>query len=407
LKNSAKRLARKVSAINARIASAQALLASAANPAVISQLLIRLNAQLAEATAKLTVAQAKAGKAAAFAGWPQRIGLPGARGIKIVNATGENLPAVGSIKAQWTRSDKTVKKGRKGGMKGVNEATQKHSYWDFIVDMVTGAGYICYFRVPRDAQAGFVQAAELVIDHPKTYHPEVSGTDIHTFQMGLNVDSLDISRSFMGENVPKAIGLKSESAATGEPISVVYPPLPEAPANRAAAKLGGVDKIEIRWYSIHDPVPGPDPEALLKVQAQSIFEQLNKGEMEVAIETECLSTKPSSRNNGYPDMLQLRPADPIRVPPALFTQSTSGTNSYVTNYGKNEAKDQATRVRDLVKNTGMPHALAAAIVSGEESGKLQEVFYCQEFDVDFDADSGFSFKVKGIAYLDSRHRLND
>src|SRR5690606_4256547 len=122
----------------------------------------------------------------------------------------------------------------------------------FIVDMVVGAGYVCYFRLPRTAQAGLLQAAELVIDHPKTYYPDDPPSNMHEFIFGLNVDNIQIKRSFAGEDVPKNIGLKAESAATGEPISVIYPPLPETPANRAAAKAAGHDRIEIRWFPIAD-----------------------------------------------------------------------------------------------------------------------------------------------------------
>src|SRR5690606_32490451 len=98
------------------------------------------------------------------------------------------------------------------------------------------------------------------------------------------------------------------------------------------------------------------------------------------VETECLGALPSTLDlrNVYPDMLYLRPSDPIAVPTPLPEQSVSENNSFVTNYGKNVAKNVATRAYDLLEVTGMPWALASAIASAEESGKLQQVFYCQD-----------------------------
>lgn len=406
-KSPARRLRRLVSALQSRVLKYTETPPGVGleKAAVYAERLAKLQAELAKGQSLLAQAVNKEKNAAFIAGWPKRIGLPGARGIKVVNETGDDpMPNIGDIKATWTRSDKQVKKGRRGGIKSLGNATEKHTYWDFIVDLCVGSGYICYFRVPTEATNGFIQSAELVIANPRTYYPS-DRDDAREFRAGLNIDSAQVTRAFAGENVPQAIGIRAESAETGEPISVVYPPLPKAPANRTQAKLQGVDRIEVRWHVSDDAIPGPDPEKLLTRQAQSIFEQLNKGEMSIKIDTECLAAQPSNLRSGnpYPDMLYLRPSDPVKFG-VLFEQSTSGTNVYSTSYGKREAKPSQQRVQDLIRINGFPPALAAALVAAEENELLQEAFYVQDFDIEFDSESGFKFTVTAIEYLDARHQ---
>lgn len=403
-----KRLKRKVSALQASVSRATSALAGLTGAKLVkaNEELAKLQAELTQAQSELTQAINKAKNATFIAGWPRRIGLPGARGVTVVNETGDDpLPPIGSIKASWTRSDKQVKKGRRGGIKSLGNATEKHSYWDFIVDLCIGSGYICFFRVPTEAVNGFVQSAELVIANPRTYYPNPDDPTVREFRAGLNIDSATVTRAFAGENVPQAIGIKAESAETGEPISVVYPPLPKTPANRTQAKLAGNDRIEVKWYITDDAIPGPDPEEILARQAQSVFEQLNKGEMKVTIETEALAAQPEniSSNNPRPDMLSLRPADPVKFG-VLFEQSVSDSNVYSTSYGKRESKPADKRITDLVQINGFPHALAAAVVAAEDNHLLQKSFYVQDYDIEFDSESGFKFNITAISYLDARHK---
>src|SRR5690606_19703224 len=125
----------------------------------------------------------------------RRFGVPGFRGILVINEAsdptpqglaklrnGERadqpgdrvpMPTLGQVRPpQWFDSKKTVKKGKKGQGK-----THKHSYWDAITDLCVSAGYIVYMRTPTNTitlPGGRVvlPATEIVISTPRTYYKD-------------------------------------------------------------------------------------------------------------------------------------------------------------------------------------------------------------------------------------------
>lgn len=408
-KMKAKRLRAQLASVNSRIAKEQALIARQPipDPASLEQIAV-LNGLMGELSAELALEAPKEAKVTQTAAWPQKIGLPGARGVVVVNETGVNpLPAIGAVKATWSDSKGTLKKGSRRG--GTNE---KVSYWDFITDLCVGSGFICYFRTPKESPTGVAPAVELVISTPRTYYdvdarpgPQPK-SDVHLFRHGENVDTLNIKRSFAGDDVPKHIRVRAESAATGQPINVVYPPLPNTKV-RSATGRGGTgqgDRVEVREWLLADSIPGNDPEALLLRIAKGLFEQLSKGEMEVSIDTTTLNARPSNRGTSNIDMLELRAADPIQIG-VLAEQTPTGGNTFVTEYGRREALPDSVRIQQLIEVNGLPPFLAQQVVQADRNPKLQTVFRLRELTVEFDSENGFRFHLDAISYLDARVAL--
>lgn len=396
----AKRLTHQHAAVTRKLAKVVA--AAAADPTDTST-----GAEIARLTAKLAVLAADLGVAnalaTAFGGTlvHQRLGLPGARGMKVVNNTGAPLRTIGELKgATWFDSLGTAKKGR------ASAGSQRISYWDFITDLCVGSGYIVYIRTPPAPLTGVLPPAEIVIDLPRTYYPELAGEN-RRFVYGQNVDSLQINRSFSGRDIPQAITVSAMVDETGEPISVTYPPIPVRPTNRSSTSpIGQGDRIETTAINLRDRIPAAQATSVLTQIAQSLYEQLGRGEMEVAIETDILAALPSSALTGFADMLKLRAADTIEVEVAL--RSDDEAEPVVTSFGGFSSMSMADKVDRLVRFAGFPPAIAAQIATAYESVLLQRRFRVREHLIEFTSDDetgGFQFTIQGINYLDARHKV--
>ncbi len=104
----------------------------------------------------------------------KRFGLPGFRGVNVVNEvvapgdpTGEiiiDLPTIAEVRPKaWLDSGGNTRKARKRGIGG----KQKISFWDFANEIVNSAGYIVFVRPPSGLT---MTAAEIVISNPRTYY---------------------------------------------------------------------------------------------------------------------------------------------------------------------------------------------------------------------------------------------
>lgn len=388
------RLARnQVASLTGRIARLTvSIAAEPANTRLVSEL-NRLNVRLADAQARLAEATAAEDLTPILAA---RLGLPGARGIVVVNETGGPLPPVGDIKgAAWFDSLGQAKSGREaGGKQG------RISYWDFITDMCVGSGYICYFRIPRPillpTGVGVVNVAppaELVISEPRTYYYEAGG-QTRRFAYGYNVDRLSVSRNYNGKQMPTSVIISAIEDGSGKIVTGRYPPLVLNKTKRSTTAVTATgDRDEAVRYLVNSRLPAGTATVLLERYAQSVYQQLARGEMEVNIETDVLRGYPFG--DAKPDMLWLRPADPIEVE---ISPEDLQSNQSVTQVGAYQRLSTDQRIQRLVE-MGMDTALAVSLAQAEDSPLIQKVFRVQDMSVDFDSETGFNFTVRAINFL--------
>jgi len=357
----------------------------------------------------------------------RRFGLPGARGIKIVNAAGEPTP-IGLVKLaaglpaddagdraplptlaeirppSYLRSDKLSAKGRKSSPGGA----QKVTYWDLITDLCVSAGYIVYMRPGTKAVAlpgggAILPAAELVISTPRTYYGEsaavgerlVLPTRQRVFIYGQNVGSIRIRRQLGGVNRPDAILVKSWDPVLGKLNEGRFPP-PFLPKNRAAASGVG-DREEVKVFEL-DEVSGPLSVRLLEEAAKSIYEQLGRGELELAIRTKSLSGLVKNLDIGEEaDLFQFRPGDPVKVEisPAQIEDGRVSAHTVFAN-------KSAVERRDSMVAFGLSPTIAQLAATALDNPFIQSEFRCQRVMINWDHNAGWDFEVDAINYLDVR-----
>lgn len=401
-----RRLQFQISYLTKKIAKLTAAQAREPTNTAITSEIARLNETLARATVALVQAQEVEATTNAVPILARRYGLPALRGLRVTNATGAPLPTLAQVKgATYFDSKGNAKRSRSGG------SNETISYWDFVTDICVGAGFICYFRTPTKAdRTGTLPPAELVIDLPKTYYPN-DAKNVREFVYGYNVDSVSISRSFTGRNVPTGVAVSAIEADTGEPISTKYPPDPAT--NRATANAEGLgDRSEYLTILLKDRIPGSldgrSAQQTLNRIAESIYQQLGRGEFLVNIETTALAGFRENVGTGRADLFQLQAGDPIETALVPSISSGSGVSgAFVTQAGNFEALGLEGRARALVEVYGFSDEAAALAAGASESDKVQRRFYVRTVGIDFDATSGFKFSIEAINYLDARNAVDE
>ena len=349
----------------------------------------------------------------------RRFGVPGFRGVLVVNeasdptpiglaklavgqrATGPGerlpLPTIAEIRPpQWLDSKKTVKKGRR------NSGSQKQSYWDAITDLCVSAGYIVYMRPPTKPTVlpgvgAVLPATEIVIATPRTYYKDDGFTDVlpRQFIYGSNVKSMNITRKLRGVKVP-TIEVRAFDVTQGKRVSARYPPVLRKKNNRPGV-TGRGESEDIKTFLLEE-IGGPMATKQLEAAARSIYEQLGRNEFKVEIVTKHLAGRVLNIDDGVEaDMFRLRPGDTIglqvdRADPELGKHAA---HTLFTSYSPDERVEAMTAI-------GIPVNVALFAVAAMSNPFLQTDFRTQRVVVSWDHNSGFEFQVSAINYLDVR-----
>ena len=340
----------------------------------------------------------------------QRFGLPGFRGTRVTNEVTDpnnqdlifDLPTIEDIRPKaWLDSRGTTRKGRRKS----TGAKQKLAFWDFISDLVTSAGYICFMRAPRATLQ--LVATELVISNARTYYRDsVSAGDTipladstRVFAWGVNIEELTLERSLKGTAVP-SVGVRAYDAATGERYGVIYPPVPK---NNRPAVTGDGDRLEIKQFNL-DQISGKSPEdirAKLTLAAMSIYEQLGRGDLEVGIKTTSLAGLPRfARDGGVADIFALRPRDPI----AIELPAEDPTTGIVSAGLILDETDIAKRI-EQGRLAGLDEASAQKLAVAAAQEYIQREFRTTKLTLNW-SDGGWEVNIAAINFLDIRDAIN-
>lgn len=333
----------------------------------------------------------------------RRFGVPGFRGLLVVNESSQKpLPSIAQIRPpQWLDSLKTTRRGRKNPpTSGSNQ-----SYWDVITDLVVSAGLIVYMRpgVSPIPNATLLPAAEIVISDPRTYYKEntipggpVANLNVRAFIYGRNLTELNISRKLGGVKTP-TIEVVAHDTDTGETIRGRYPPI--LLKNNNSPTVSGIgDNEEIKVFEL-DEISGPGATAQLDVVAQSIHEQLARGEMKVNFTTKAMSGLLINADEGIEaDLFRLRPGDPIQI----LVDSADVETGYVSSYTLFTKAPFLQRVDQMISN-GIAPSVAFAAATALDNPFIQTTFRTQKIMCSWSNDSGWEFGIDAINYLDVRN----
>lgn len=344
----------------------------------------------------------------------RRFGVPGYRGIRVVNDVKDDfgvivpLPTLADCKPKsWSDSRGTARSGRKRSPGNA----QKQSYWDWICNVCTEAGFRVYVRqgtIPVDFPGAgtLLPAAEIVITDPRTYYRQstttgaVDGfllpTQVRQFVWGINAKSMRIQQKLKKVKVP-TVRVTSFDTATAEIVARDYPPIP---VNNRPSPSGVGDRQEIKVFTFNaiSGLTRLQLEQYLDGQARAIYEELGRGDMHVEIETVTLAALPENYNSqAKADIFAMRPSDPILV----LIPGTDIERGIVAGAAQTLTQTIPERVQELVR-LGYDMRTAIFLAQATEAPYLQQEFRVQKVNLDFDLQKGWSAKIEAINYLDTR-----
>lgn len=330
-------------------------------------------------------------------GISKRGGLPGARGTAVVVETSRPVPTLAEIKPPtWFTARKKATKAKKPKV----PKSKDMKFWDMVTDLCVAAGLKAYMRPGKKPAnipgLGYVlPAAEIVITDAQTYYAGITSVN-RSFLYGHNCSELKIRRVLGGAPTP-TVEVRSYDWETDKQITGRYPP--GKTVNMPAASGSG-DKQEVVVYEL-DELVGPKAEERAIEAARHIFDQLARGEFEVQIRTTAMCADPANDDNELaPDMLYLKPGDPIRV----LTDPAKDAFGLVRFDGVPVTISSEEFQARMIAN-GIDPAFAYRVALASEDPRRQEVFYTQTVAISWSAKSGFKYDVTACNFLDVRHAV--
>jgi hypothetical protein len=244
-------------------------------------------------------------------------------------------------------------------------------------------------------------ATEIVISDPRTYYEDTfeeqwNPVEKRAFIYGHNVETLSVKRKLGGIKTP-SIEVRTQDTRTGKRISAKFPPTKKN--NRPTTAQGDSEEVKV---FVLDEISGPNAKDRLMQAAQSIYEQMGRGEMEVHITTKHLSgLRYNLDAEEAADLFFLRPADPIIVEIAPALVENGQVNAY-TLFTNSSFEEQVAAMLAV----GLDEQVATLAATAMQNPFIQREFRTQKIVASWDHNSGWAFEIDGINYLDVRDAIS-
>lgn len=305
-------------------------------------------------------------------------------------------------------------------------AASQLSYWDLIVQYCFLVGAMPYFvgyqlRI-RPVKSIYDRAKKQGIDPIHFPSPFKGGGQravfanggtmqfgIRKFMFGRDIDTYKFERKYTGKQKTQAVRVISHNqdstqrGVSGKIIEVVYPDVkivrskavggPD-PQTNAVAPSGAVTANEVLTY----PVAGiTDKKVLLEI-AKGLFEDIARGELGGCISTKNLSSL--GGDNMDPDMLRLRPGDPIEV--EIDKSRLAMELPILSELNEQARRDPAAQEQFLTNKLGDAKLAHAIVQSNQEGvGVLQKFFRVCNVRIGW-ANNGVSIDFDFQNYIEAR-----
>lgn len=300
------------------------------------------------------------------------------------------VPAPGSIEG-FTNVRIGVKDGQpKAGAGGADKVT----YWDLITNLCNLVGGIPYLQGNilwvRPGRSIFE-----ILDKPgrSPFATDREAPDgkllLRRLTLGSHLTKFKLDRKFGGTPVPIVIayGLDDRASGTDRIVTGQWPP-----ADSAAAKAKDTSE------TLRIPIPNLRDKQRLTEIAQSLYEEIGRGEVGGEFESAGLSS--FGGDNADPDLLRLRPLEPVEV----VVDASNGPTPIVHELTMRARQTFDQEVADLVQSIGDIDA-ARAIVAARRGAVFGILDAYRVTSVRFEADADKGIRVSGTFqnYIVPRH----
>jgi hypothetical protein len=209
---------------------------------------------------------------------------------------------------------------------------------------------------------------------------------------GRDVKELEFERKFAGQNVPlvEVVSIDDRVRGAGKLLRAQWP----RAESRAASLKADTEVLRI-------PVPGVRDLERLEAIAQSIYEEVGRGEMGGRAKTQALAS--FGGDNADPDMLRLRPTDAIEL--TVDARALSSRAPAIADLVLHERRAFAEEVEEVAARMG-DRVLARVLVAvsrGAVAGQLS-FFEVNNVSYSWDIESGVAVNFDFQNYVVSRHR---
>lgn len=269
------------------------------------------------------------------------------------------------------------------------------SVWDYITDVCGAIGHMC--RIVGDRiiiqRVRTITSSDFTVRSDDPYVPKklTTGTELkyRHFIYGRNVSSVKIARQFSFASMQN-IEVRCYNPRRKK-VMVARFPLP-------GDKVFGVlvlpgDVADQKWLVHRVNYPIEDPKAL-RVIAQSIYEQINRGEFVVNIKTKNLGS--FGGDNLDPDILDMQATDTFEL---QVNRDSADINS-ITNI--ENAMLLQSQAEQFLKAMGYDGELAKMYGETYSNINFQTTFRCYNVGLRWDCDSGVEIEIQGRNYLEVR-----
>lgn len=295
-----------------------------------------------------------------------------------------------------------VRRGARGNAKHIKPAgdTDKHSYWDWITRFCYFVGVIPWFQgnnlMLRPARAIFDVQNKAGSDprYPTPFSPEngpagtpryVDGQTINIRRMvyGRDIEDMTVERKLSGVKAPivECYSVDTDNttkgrSAKGKPnqiISAKWPP-PAKQKNPATNSGPTATNVAPSGQSTQEEVirvkvAGVRSEDRLRMIAHAIYEEVGRGEMGGSFRTKSLAS--FGGDNADPDLVRLRPGDPIEL--LTDARALSSRSPLVAELIDHERRSESEQVLAVKTALNTSDENIARVIVATARGSIKEL----------------------------------
>lgn len=308
------------------------------------------------------------------------------------------------------QASKAGSKKKESKKKGVakNKTDQTVKVWEHIVEILSKMGLfpimkgnLLFIASPRDIFSGVFGRRQMV--------------------WGGNISKLKMARkSGSSDSVGKGVQILSVNPRSGRTQWARFPVLPGEPSAGVLGVQGSPQPVNTRGAQavgttkpvdsfINYNISGvSSPKRLLTI-AEAVFNRVARQEVEVAIETDSLSSFGTSRKSEgleETDLLGIESGDSIIVETIRTAASTEASNllpgsSYLPNNFLDISAMSYGERQDFMQGIGFSPTVAKELAGSQEMGDVQRTFRVNHASISWDVSSGVKISIDAINYIEA------
>lgn len=269
------------------------------------------------------------------------------------------------------------------------------SVWDYLTDVCGSIGHMCRMLGDRIIiqRVRTITSSDFTVRDDDPYVPrQVQSGKLLTYRhliYGRNIESAKIARQFTFAAMQN-VEVRCYNPQRKKVMVARFP----LPGDRVfgVLVLPG-DVADQKWIVHRVNLPIKDP-LQLRIIAQSVYEQLNRGEFTVSVKTKNMAS--FGGGNLDPDILDMQPGDTfdlqVNRENVEYNSMTSIENILLLQQ----------RAREYLETLGYDGAIAKAYAEVYSNVGFQTTFRTAQVGIRWDCDMGVEIEIQGRNYLEVR-----